>query len=128
MIAATGPITILPVALFIFAASLYLLILGLRFRAGRLRGGPARWYFDDRAPFQLRRLAVASIPLSSIGFLMLLIVGGATLDIPWLGILSILLALFGMPLLMITTLVVMAWPPDFLKPDWVKERERELRK
>lgn len=124
----TGAASALPLLAIALAMSVYLLILGIRFRAGNRRTRLARWYFDTRVPLILRRLGFVTFPLSAMGLLGVATTLSLMVDPIWVGILGIVLLFIGGPVLMVMTLLFLAWPPRFLKPKWIVEEEQRRRR
>ena len=107
------------------ATGVWLLAAGLLFRSGRLRA-LGSWYFRRGLPFYARNFVFGAIPVGVSGILLFLVFPLALPDTPWAGWLSLAL----IPLMALSTLlgiVFMIFPPHWLRPAWIRERERAIR-
>ena len=98
---------------------------GLAFRAGHLRR-MGQWYFQPTLPALIRNLPLQLIPIAAFFTCIVvldIIAPNNDQELSPVGVVFFLLIF----VTLIWWIIVMLWPPRFLKPEWIRERERTRR-
>jgi hypothetical protein len=95
------------------------LVLGILFRFGQVRQ-VATYYWDSSMPFPIRNGGFGFIPLSVMAFLWVaLLVINEEAHETLAGVLLVLSLVS-----LVSAFLSMYWPPEWLKPQWLRARER----
>jgi hypothetical protein len=98
------------------------LYMGVQFRRGKLRN-LARWYGRRDLPFYVRNLPFAVIPYALVFAAWFALFALAATGRIWPGV----LVGYGSFMLFVLALWWSLRPPEFLKPDWLRQTERRER-